>query len=106
MRAGTLRYKLRLLEPTSIVNEFGEEHVEYVQERIVWAERAKYSARNSNELSEHFADASTNWIVRDAHPVAEHWRVEQLGGYLYGVEAVEPNLAKGMKTLICSRINP
>lgn len=106
MRAGQLKYKLRLLRPTTTTNDFGEENITYEEFRTIWAERAKYSGRNSEELAEHFADASVNWIIRDAHPVQEHWRVEQLGGYLYTVEAVEPNLNKGMKTLICSRINP
>ena len=36
----------------------------------------------------------------------ETWRVKQLGGYEYTVTNIIPNIDRGMKTLICERVNP
>lgn len=105
MRAGAMKYRLQLLRPVSLSNEFGEERNDYVAQRTVWAERVKMSGQRSEEVGELFADYRVEFNVRDAHPVAEGWRVQQLGGYLYDVTAIIPNLDRGMKTLVCVRHN-
>ena len=56
-------------------------------------------------MSEHFPDYRAEFNIRDAHRVKENWRVQQLGGYLYSVTNIIPNLDKGMKTLVCERVN-
>ena len=105
MRAGGLRYKLVLLQPVATVNGYGEERTDYVETRTVWAERAKLSGSRSEKAGEHFPDYRTEFNIRDAHPVDENWRVRQLGGHLYTVQAVVPNRGKGMNTLVCARVN-
>ena len=39
MRAGTLKYKLQLLEPKRVTDRMGAERTEYVPTRVVRAER-------------------------------------------------------------------
>lgn len=105
MRAGALKYKLQILEPSYTEDRMGAKKTEYVERRTVWAERITASGHRSEEVGEHFPDYSVQFNVRDAHPVAENWRVRQLGGYLYTVTAIIPNLDRGYKTLICERVN-
>ena len=106
MRAGQMKYKLALLETREVTNSFGEHSQEYILTRTVWAERVKISGRRSEEVGEHFPDYTTQFRIRDAHPVRENWRCQQLGGYLYTITSIEPNLDKGMLTLSCERVNP
>lgn len=105
MRAGAMRYKLRLLRPVAEVNSFGEEAVSYEPAATVWAERARQTGRRSEEAGEHFPDYSAEFNIRAAHEVDANWRAEQLGGHLYTVTAVIPNIERGMKTLVCERVN-
>lgn len=105
MIAGRMKYRLTILEPQTVRNTYGEETTDYVATRTVHAERVKHSGKRSEEVNEHFPDYNVEFNIRDVHPVAENWRVQQLGGYLYTVTAIEPNLDKGMKTLICTRVN-
>lgn len=105
MIAGRMKYKLKILEPSTAPNDFGEEETTYTELRTVHAERVKNTGKRSEEVGEHFPDYQVEFNVRDAHPVAENWRVEQLGGYLYNVVAVLPNIDRGYKTLICERVN-
>lgn len=76
-----------------------------MQTRIVNAERVKHTGSRSEEVAEHFPDYSAEFNIRDAHPIQENWRVQQLGGNLYTVTNIVPNLEKGYKTLICVRVN-
>ena len=105
MRAGTLKYKLQLLEPKRVTDRMGAERTEYVPTRVVRAERVRATGSRSEEVGEHFPDYRTEFNVRDAHPVKENWRVQQLGGYLYTVVAIIPNIDRGMNTLVCERVN-
>lgn len=105
MRAGALKYRLVLLRPVVAVNDFGEEAMTYAEACTVRAERVKMNGSRSEEVGEHFADYRAEFNIRDAHEVAENWRVRQLGGELYTVTAVVPNLDRGMKTLVCERVN-
>lgn len=105
MRAGALKYRLVLLEPQRTTDRMGGEAVTYTETRTVRAERVRATGNRSEEVGEHFPDYSTEFNIRDAHPIAENWRVRQLGGYLYTVVAIIPNLDRGYKTLICDRVN-
>lgn len=105
MRAGALKYKLQLLKPTYVEDRMGAKKVTYTDVRVVCAERVNTSGNRSEEVGEHFPDYRAQFNVRDAHLVAENWRVRQLGGYLYTVTAIIPNLERGYKTLICERVN-
>lgn len=105
MIAGRMKYKLTLLEPVKVENDFGEETTTYVETRTVNAERIKHGGSRSEEVGEHFPDYSAEFNIRDAHPVQENWRAQQLGGNLYTITNIVPNLDKGYKTLICVRVN-
>lgn len=105
MRAGAMKYRLKLLRPVTTTNEFGEEAQTYEETRTVWAERVKQSGHRSEEVGEHFPDYAAEFNIRDAHPVKEQWRVLQLGGYLYTVTNIIPNIDRGMLTLVCDRVN-
>lgn len=105
MRAGGMKYKLTLLEPQRTTDRMGAEAVTYSQTRTVWAERVRAAGSRSEETGEHFPDYSVEFNIRDIHPVKENWRVQQLGGYLYTVTNIIPNLDKGYKTLLCVRVN-
>lgn len=59
----------------------------------------------ADEVGEAFADYRTEWNVRDAHHIEEGWRVEHMGGHLYTVVSVIPNIDRGFNTLVCERIN-
>lgn len=100
-----MKYKLRLFKPTTVQSEYGSEKTTYTPVRTVYAERVKASGRRSEEVGEHFPDFSAAFNIRDVHPISEDWRVEQLGGYTYVITAIEPNLDRGYKTLICERLN-
>lgn len=100
-----MKYRLKLLQPVAVTNDYGEEAATYEAVRTVWAQRVKQSGSRSDEVGEHFPDYRAEFNVRDAHPVKENWRVEQLGGCLYTVTAIIPNIDRGMLTLVCERVN-
>lgn len=103
--AGKMKYKLTLMEPVKETNDFGEEKTTYVKTRTVHAERVKHSGNRSEEAGEHFPDYSAEFNIRDSHPVQENWLVQLLGGYLYTVTNIIPNLDRGYNTLVCVRVN-
>ncbi len=105
MRAGPLKYKLTLLEPTRTTDRMGAETTTYEETRTVRAERVRATGNRSEEVGEHFPNYTAEFNIRSAHPIAENWRVQQLGGYLYTVVAIIPNLDRGYKTLLCERVN-
>ena len=105
MRAGAMKYKLELLKPTQTTDRMGAESTVYTPTRTVHAERVNTTGNRSEEVGEHFAAYSAHFNIRDAHPIAENWRVRQLGGYLYTVVAIVPNLDRGYNTLVCDRVN-
>ena len=105
MIAGRMKYKLALLQPVTSENGFGELSTTYVQTVVVHAERVKESGKRSEEVGEHFPDYYAEFNIRDAHTIEENWRVRQLGGHLYTVTNIIPNIDKGMKTLHCERVN-
>lgn len=105
MIAGRMKYRIEILQPVAKANGFGEEAVTWRTVRTVWAERVKQSGTRSEELGEHFAYYDAQFNIRNAHPVKENWRVHQLGGNLYTVTNILPNIDKGMNTLVCEKVN-
>lgn len=105
MRAGAMKYRLALLRLETLTNDFGEEAETYIQTRVIHAERVKHTGYRSEEVGEHFPDYRVEFNIRDAHPVEENWRVQMLGGHLYTVTNIIPNIDRGMKTLVCVRVN-
>ncbi len=105
MMAGRMKYRLILLQPEKLLNDYGEDKVNYIHVGVIHAERVKQSGRRSEEVDEHFPDYSVQFNIRDAHKVEENWRVMQIGGHLYTVTNIIPNIDKGMQTLICERVN-
>lgn len=105
MIAGKMKYKILLLEPQREEDRMGAKKVTYRETRTVWAERVSASGGRSEEVGEHFPTYAVQYNIRDVHPVQENWRIKQLGGYLYTVTAIIPNLDRGYKTLVCERVN-
>lgn len=105
MIAGRLKYKLELYKPTATSNAYGEETVTWEKTATVHAERVKITGRRSEEVQEHFPEYATEFNIRDAHEVSENWRAQQLGGYLYTVTNITPNVERGFQTLTCVRVN-
>lgn len=105
MKAGRLKYRLELLEPVTATSKTGAKKVEYTVRRTVWAERVRLNGNRSEEVGEHFPDYRAAFNIRDAHPISENWRVRQLGGNLYTVTNITPNLDRGYNTLDCVRVN-
>jgi SPP1 family predicted phage head-tail adaptor len=105
MIAGRMKYKLKLLQPVKVENDFGEEVDTWQETVTVHAERVKHTGNRSEEVGEHFSDYRAEFNIRDVHTISENWRVQQLGGNLYTVTNIIPNLDRGYKTLICDRVN-
>lgn len=100
-----MRHKLVLLEPQRVVDRMGAEDTVYNETRTVHAERVKFSGRRSDEVGEHFPEYHAEFNIRDVHPIDENWRVRQVGGHLYTVTAIVPNVERGYNTLVCDRVN-
>jgi hypothetical protein len=105
MQAGRMKYKVRLLKPETVECASGAKRIEYSETVVAWAERRLLSGQRSDEVWEHFADYTAVYNIRDAHRVDTGWRLDELGGHLYTIVAVEPNRNRGMLTLRCERVN-
>ena len=91
--------------PVKGISGFGSEKSEYECCGVINAERAKLTGQQSMEVGEEFADYRADFNIRDAQKVKSGWRVLQLGGNLYEVANVIPNIDRGMLTLQCVRVN-
>lgn len=105
MRAGAMKYRLQILKPIKETNEFGEDFTNYTYIKTIWAERVKYNAIRHTSLGEYFPDYTAHFNVRNNYNIKEDFRVKQLGGNLYRVTSIIPNIDKGMDTLICEKVN-
>lgn len=106
MIAGRLKYKIQLLEPSETGSAFGDgESLAYTPSATVHAERVSITGNQVEEVAELFPNYRVQFRIRSAHRVGEHWRVQELGGYLYNVLNIIPNVDRGMKTLVCERVN-
>lgn len=105
MRAGTLKYRLKVLEPKRVTDRMGAETTTYEEVGTIHAERVMATGNRSEEVGEHFSTYSVEFNIRNAHHIEENWRVQQLGGHLYTVVAIIPNLDRGYNTILCDRVN-
>lgn len=107
MRAGPLRhYRLSLLEPNRQIDICGSEPTDYVEKKVVHAERVSVSAYKSDEAGEHFADARVQFNIRSVFEVKANWQVKDIvNDELYTVVAIIPNKNKQFNTLICEKVN-
>ncbi len=105
MIAGRLKYRLTLFEPVQATNDYGEEEMTYTQTQTVRAERVRQTGSRSEEVGEHFPAYNAEFNIRSAHTIHENWRVQEIGGNLYTVTNIIPNIEKGYKTLVCVRVN-
>jgi len=105
MIAGRMRYMLTIFEPQSGVDGFGGKQVKFIEKGTIHAERTKSAGSMGEEVGEMFTTYTAEYNIRDVHKIKEGYRVEEKGGYLYTVSAVIENRQKGMKTLICTRVN-
>ena len=104
MIAGRMTERVVLLQPTSTEDKFGSEVVEFTALKTVHAEVQWKSGGTYEQASELFPDGHIEVIVRIAHPVEAKWRI-RYNGELYNVTAVAPNRVKGLKRLICDKVN-
>lgn len=100
-----MKYRIELLKPERTIDRMGAEDTVYIKTGIIHAERVKATGNRSEEVSEHFPDYCVEFNIRDAHTVEENWRIRQIGGYLYTVSVIIPNVDRGYKTLVCDRVN-
>jgi len=105
MRAGAMKYRLRVLCPQSTTSGFGDEGEPFQFLRTIWAESVKLTGSRSIEVAEQFANYYAEFNIRDAHKVKDGWRVQQEDGVLYDVTNVIPNKDRGMLTLQCMKVN-
>ncbi|MDE6801754.1 MAG: head-tail adaptor protein [Muribaculaceae bacterium] len=100
-----MKSRLTIIEPVVVVDDFHAEKTVWTKRKTIRAERVKESAYRRHEVSEMFPEHRTEFNIRDAHRVGENWRVEEVGGLEYTVTAILANRDRGMKTLICERLN-
>lgn len=105
MQAGRMKYRLTLLRPVTDEDTFGSAPSDFEEVRTVWAERVKMSGNRTMEVGESFPDYRTEFNIRIKHPIDNNWRVQQLGGYLYNVTNIIPNIDRGYQTIVCERVN-
>lgn len=104
-RGGNDWYRIKLYELTTTRNEFGEESVSYKERGTYRAQRTNLKGVLRTETDELFPDYTVEWNIPFPIQVDEGWRLQQLGGYLYTVTNVLPNVRRQLKTLICQRVN-
>lgn len=110
MQAGRLKYRITLLRPTYTRGRYAygvtePESGDWREAGTVHAERVAMRPRAVVEAGEVFADYTVEWNIRDVHEVAPGWRVRQVGGDLYDVTGVVPNIDRGYVTLTTQRVN-
>lgn len=105
MIAGKMRSMLRVFKPEAARNAYGEKALSYKDMGLIHAERLKESGVATTEAGGVFNAYTVQYNIRYPHKIEETWRVEELGGRLYTVDAVYPNIERGMKTLVCTKVN-
>lgn len=107
MIAGRLTTMLTMLRPVEVAGDFGTEVSGWEAVGTARAERVRASANRVREAGEFFSDGRAEYLVRDAHPVMEGWRVQEVGprGVLYTVAGIVHNRQRGLLTLTCERVN-
>lgn len=104
MIAGRLTEFVDLYRPSATENDFGSDDITYTKVTTVHAEVVWKTGHISQEASELFPDGRVEIIIYAAHQVAEKWRVSY-AGVTYTVGAIEHNRRRGLKRLICDKVN-
>ena len=104
MIAGRMTEMVVLMQPSTATNGFGSDVVTFADFRTVHAEVQWKSGGTYQQASELFPDGHIEVIIRIAHPVEAKWRI-RYNGEVYNVAAVAPNRVKGLKRLICDKVN-
>lgn len=104
MIAGRLNERVTLFSPSVTTDGFGAETTSYAASATVHAEVNWKSGSTGTQVSEIFPDGRIEVIIRDAHEVGDKWRV-LYAGTLYSVSAVEHNRSRGLKRLLCEKVN-
>ena len=104
MIAGRMTERVVLIQPSATTNGFGSDVVSYTDVKTVHAEVQWKSGGTYQQASELFPDGHIEVIIRDAHQVEAKWRI-RYNGEVYNVAAVAPNRVKGLKRLICDKVN-
>lgn len=108
MRAGELREcKLQIISPAIETDDFGAETTLWSVETTTRAQRVKYTGSRVKEVGEMFPNYTAEYIIRYPVKVKENWRVCDLfdDNKIYIIGNIIPNRLKGMKTLVCERLN-
>lgn len=100
-----MKSRLVIKEPVIVIDKFHAEKIVWTERKTIHAERVKESAYRHIEASEPFPDHRAVFHIRAAHHIGENWRVREVGGIEYVVAAIIENRDRGMKTLICERLN-
>lgn len=105
MLAGKMRSMLRIYKPIKQRNAYGEETLSYQDLGLIHAERLKETGLATTEVGGVFNAYTAQFNIRYQHKISETWRVAEVGGRLYTVDAIYPNIERGLKTLVCTRVN-
>lgn len=111
MKIGRMYTRLRWRKPSALVTATGAREVTFINQGIILAERASMRATERNEAGEMYADMHAEYNVRYQHNIRRGDRLTECDEY--GVEngvemevtAVINNRRKGLKTIICDRVN-
>lgn len=104
MIAGRLTERVKLFQPTTTTDSFGSNTVTYIDKGTVHAEVKWKNGSTKGEASELFSGDSIEILIRPAHTCAPKWRAVYMG-VTYYVEAIEYNRLKGLKRLLCNKVN-
>jgi len=104
MIAGRMTEFVELWKPVVSRDSYGSETMTYEDAGRIHAEVRWRSGGTVVQTSEFFPDYKIEVLIRDAHSVKEGWRVEY-SDITYTVTAIEHNRVKGLKRLLCERVN-
>ena len=104
MIAGRLTEYVELRKPVVSTDSFGAEQISYPAGATIHAEVNWKSGHLSQEASELFPDGRVEIIIYAAHEVEAKWRVIYQG-VTYTVGAIEFNRRRGLKRLVCDKVN-
>ncbi|MBR1436131.1 MAG: phage head closure protein [Bacteroidales bacterium] len=104
MIAGRLTELVTLQRPTVSTDAFGAESTTFADSATVHAEVVWKTGNTGMQVGELFPSGHVEIIIRDAHEVSEKWRAVY-DGTVYSVSALEHNRQRGLKRLICDKVN-
>lgn len=111
MKIGRMYTRLRWERPETSITVTGALLAKYTTLAYIRAERASMRATERNEAGEMYADIHAEYYVRYLHDIRRGDRLTEVSdedtdsGALMEVTAVIANRRKGLKTVICDRVN-